>query len=130
MSRHRIDKGTFLIGWAVPGSIVANTYFINQFCTVHSSKGCALDARYVGAFTGVQSIGQILGMLGGPIISDRFGRKINIVCLILLLSLGVILEMVAKTDPVWLVARLFAGESCDLLYQRLGAEIDKAGAQG
>ena len=95
---------------SVPGSIVANTWFIKQFCTIHTAKGqCVLDSRYVGAFTGIQSVGQILGMLGGPIISDRFGRKINIICLVCLLSIGVIVEMVAKSDPVWLVARLFAG---------------------
>jgi hypothetical protein len=50
----------------VPGSIVANTYFIQQFATVCSKGSCALDARYVGAFTGVQSVGQIIGMLVSP----------------------------------------------------------------
>ena len=49
----------------VPGSIVANPYFIDQFATICDANGqnCALDARYVGAFTAVQSIGQIIGML-------------------------------------------------------------------
>lgn len=51
----------------VPGSIVANTYFIKQFATVCSKGSCALDARYVGAFTGVQSVGQIIGMLVSPL---------------------------------------------------------------
>lgn len=47
----------------VPGSIVANKYFIKQFCTVTVKGECALDPRYVGGFTGVQSVGQIIGML-------------------------------------------------------------------
>ena len=38
-----------------------------------------------------------------------FGRKFNLAMLTVILSIGVILELVAKTSPVWLVARLFAG---------------------
>lgn len=94
----------------VPGSIVANATFIDQFGTVTSSTGVlSLDSRYVGGFTAVQSIGQIIGMLSGGYVSDRFGRKANLFSLTVFLALGVILEMVATSDPVWLVARLFAG---------------------
>lgn len=47
---------------SVPGSIVANKYFIAQFCTVTEANGnCALDSVYVGAWTAVQSVGQIIG---------------------------------------------------------------------
>lgn len=47
---------------AVPGSIVANKHFIAQFCTVKEANGkCALDSVYVGAWTAVQSVGQIIG---------------------------------------------------------------------
>lgn len=45
----------------VPGSIVANKYFITQFCTVGTGGACALDSVYVGAWTAVQSVGQIIG---------------------------------------------------------------------
>lgn len=48
----------------VPGSIVANKNFIAQFCTVTEGDGkCALDSVYVGAWTAVQSVGQIIGWL-------------------------------------------------------------------
>lgn len=50
------------ISSTVPGSIVANKYFIRQFCTVTEANGnCALDSVYVGAWTAVQSVGQIIG---------------------------------------------------------------------
>lgn len=43
----------------IPGSIVANKYFIAQFGTIIVNGKLTLDARYVGAFTGVQSAGQV-----------------------------------------------------------------------
>jgi len=53
----------------VPGSIVANKHFVAQFCTVTESNGsCALDSVYVGAWTAVQSVGQIIGK---PVIAHR-----------------------------------------------------------
>lgn len=42
---------------------MANPYFIKQFCTVGEGAACKLDPKYVGGFTGVQSVGQIIGML-------------------------------------------------------------------
>ena len=45
----------------------------------------------------------------GPYTSDRYGRKFNFALFTLILCLGVILEIVATSNPVWLVARLFAG---------------------
>lgn len=64
-------------GYAVtiPGNIVANPGFVAVFGTIQTSAGLVLDPRYVGAWTGVQSAGQIIGMWGGPFASDRFGRK-------------------------------------------------------
>ena len=82
---------------------------MKQFGTISEHGKLALDARYVGGFTAVQSVGQIIGMLSGPMLSDRFGRKANLFALTIILSLGVVLEMVAKNNPVWLAARLFAG---------------------
>jgi MFS family permease len=51
----------------------------------------------------------MIGMLSGPLTADRFGRKFNLALLTVILTLGVVLEIVAKSNPVWLVARLFAG---------------------
>lgn len=48
-------------------------------------------------------------MLSGPISADYFGRKFNLFLLTAILTLGVVLEIVAKSNPVWLCARLFAG---------------------
>lgn len=54
----------------VPGSIVANKSFIAQFATERTAKGAmVLDPRYVGGFTAVQSIGQIIGMVSGGWVS-------------------------------------------------------------
>jgi MFS family permease len=50
-----------------------------------------------------------LGMLSGPITADYVGRKANLFILSVILILGIVLELVAKSPQVWLVARLFAG---------------------
>lgn len=48
-------------------------------------------------------------MLTGPLTADYFGRRFNLGLLTVILTVGVIVEIVARSSPVWLVARLFAG---------------------
>jgi MFS family permease len=48
-------------------------------------------------------------MLSGPITADWLGRKFNLALLTVILTLGVILEIVATNNAVWLCARLLAG---------------------
>lgn len=63
----------------IPGSIVANQGFIQIFGTERGPTGAQIiPANQVGAWTGVQSAGQIIGMFSIPFISDRFGRKIGL----------------------------------------------------
>jgi MFS family permease len=48
-------------------------------------------------------------MVSVPITADMFGRRFIFVLLTVILAIGAGLELIAKTNPVWLVARLLAG---------------------
>lgn len=55
------------------------------------------------------SVGQIIGMTTLPFISDRFGRKVAMYSYWFVLCMSVLAETLARTWPVWLVAKLLAG---------------------
>lgn len=61
----------------IPGSISANTSFVQTFGTVELHGTKQLNAQYVAAWGGIQSAGQIVGEIVGGFTSDRFGRKFN-----------------------------------------------------
>lgn len=75
----------FAIG--IPGNMAANTNFIERFGTVILNGSLQLDATHVAAWGGIQSAGQIVGMLSGGFTSDRFGRKANMYILVSMLIL-------------------------------------------
>ena len=68
---------------------MANPGFVNVFATeVSKATGARIiAANHVGAWTGVQSAGQIIGMWSIPFISDRFGRKYGLYLILLSLTL-------------------------------------------
>lgn len=92
-------------GYAVgiPGNMAANANFIERFGNVVVNGQLQLDAQWVAAWGGIQSGGQIVGMISGGFISvnqtvfpsdylvdesqDRFGRKANMYTLVSLLLL-------------------------------------------
>lgn len=55
------------------------------------------------------SIGQIIGMTTLPFLSDRWGRKPAMFTYWFILAMSVLTETLARTWPVWLVAKLLAG---------------------
>ncbi|KAJ9121876.1 hypothetical protein QFC24_004458 [Naganishia onofrii] len=101
----------------VPGSIIVSQGFIAVFGTIGSKADgtLALSAQHVSAWGGVQSAGQIIGMISGPLTSDYLGRKFNMFLLTGLLIIAAVLEIVAKEWVVYLVARLLAGWSTGLV---------------
>jgi len=88
-------SGATFDGYAVtiPGSIIANPGFVQAFGTATTGTGqLILDANHVGAWGGSQSGGQIVGMLVAPFVSDRFGRRLA------MLILSVLLVIVSQDD--------------------------------
>ena len=55
------------------------------------------------------SVGQIIGMTTLPFLSDRYGRKAAMYAYWFILAMSVLTESLARTWPVWLVAKLLAG---------------------
>ncbi|GFZ51067.1 hypothetical protein JCM24511_08825 [Saitozyma sp. JCM 24511] len=107
-----VSFGATLDGFhqTIPGNIIANPGFIQQFGTVVGANGqLALDALHVSAWGGVLSGGNIFGNILGGFTADLFGRKFNMFLMTLLLMLATICEMVATEWRVWLASKLFAG---------------------
>lgn len=114
----------FAIG--IPGNMSANANFIERFGTVVIDGQLQLDASHVGAWAGIQSGGQIVGMLTGGFTSDRFGRKANMYILVFMLLLvspvhhrkhddmtfisqGIVLECTAQNWIYFLMSRFVTG---------------------
>lgn len=55
------------------------------------------------------SVGQIIGMTTLPFFSDHFGRKKAMFLYWFVLAMSVLAETLARSWPVWLVAKLLAG---------------------
>ena len=63
----------------------------------------------MSAWGSIMSVGQIIGMTTLPFISDKWGRKAAMYSYWFVLAMSVLTESVARTWPVWLVAKLLAG---------------------
>ncbi|WVQ72838.1 hypothetical protein IAR50_002399 [Cryptococcus sp. DSM 104548] len=103
---------------SMPGSILANAGFIEQFGTVISSSGVkSLNAKYVSMWSGLGYLMQFVGNWSGGFISDRFGRRAVLWALSLVFTLGIIVEMVAKNYKDWLGAKMLMGLGQGLVQQ-------------
>ncbi|KAF5241036.1 hypothetical protein FANTH_9253 [Fusarium anthophilum] len=94
----------------INGNIIANPGFIRQFATKVDADGNPTFASPIlSAWSAIMSVGQIIGMSTLPFISDRFGRKVAMYSYWFILCMSVLAESLARTWPVWLVAKLLAG---------------------
>jgi MFS family permease len=92
------------------GNILANPGFASQFATERNSAGePVLASPILSGWSSIMSIGQIIGMVTLPFLSDRFGRRYAMFWLWFVLAMSITCESVARTWPVWLVAKLLAG---------------------
>lgn len=92
------------------GNILANPGFVKQFATQLNAAGDpVLASPIISAWGSIMSVGQIIGMTTLPFLSDRFGRKAAMFYYWFVLAISVLCESVARTWPVWLVAKLLAG---------------------
>ncbi|ODO05600.1 hypothetical protein I350_04658 [Cryptococcus amylolentus CBS 6273] len=103
---------------SMPGSILANAGFIEQFGTKISSAGVkSLDAKYVSMWSGLGYLMQFIGNWAAGFISDRFGRRAVLWALSLVFALGIVPEMVAKNYKDWLGAKMLMGLGQGLVQQ-------------
>ncbi|KAF5627226.1 sugar transporter [Fusarium tjaetaba] len=94
----------------INGNIIANPGFVRQFATKVNADGDPTFASPIlSAWSAIMSVGQIIGMSTLPFISDRFGRKTAMYSYWLILCMSVLAESLARTWPVWLIAKLLAG---------------------
>ncbi|KAI9148987.1 alfa-L-rhamnosidase [Paramyrothecium foliicola] len=94
----------------INGNIVANPGFVRQFATVEDADGNPfLASPILAGWSSIMSVGQIVGMTTLPFISDRFGRKVAMFSYWFVLAMSVLAETLARSWPVWLVAKLLAG---------------------
>ncbi|KAL7916798.1 sugar transporter [Trichoderma velutinum] len=92
------------------GNIIANPGFVKQFATEHNAVGNpVLASPILSGWSSIMSIGQIIGMTTIPFLSAQFGRKSAMLWYWFILALSIVCESTARTWPVWLVAKLFAG---------------------
>ncbi|KAI9035741.1 putative MFS alpha-glucoside transporter [Aspergillus affinis] len=94
----------------INASIIANSGFVDRFATEIGKDGSpALASPILSGWSSIMSCGQILGMTSLAFISSRFGRKVAMYLYWLILVGSVIAECLARSWPVWLIAKLLAG---------------------
>lgn len=92
------------------GNIIANPGFVRQFATETNDAGEPfLASPILSAWGSIMSVGQIIGMTSLPFLSDHFGRKAAMYGFWFVLAMSVLAESLARSWPVWLVAKLLAG---------------------
>lgn len=91
-------------------TIIANQSFVKQFATDVNAKGTPyLGAPVLAGWSSIMSVGQMIGMVTIPFNSSRFGRNIAIYTYWVILTASVLAESLARSRPVWLLAKLLAG---------------------
>ncbi|CAH0024995.1 unnamed protein product [Clonostachys rhizophaga] len=94
----------------INASIVANKGFVRQFATKLDAKGQPyLESPILSGWGSIMSVGQVVGTISIAFISNRFGRKMSMYWLWIVLVASVLAESLARTWQVWLVAKLLAG---------------------
>lgn len=108
----------------INASIVANKGFVHEFATKYDETGAPyLDSPIMSGWSSIMSVGQVIGMASVPFISSRFGRKVAMYYYWFVLALSVMTESLARTWPVWLVAKLLAGIGVGCLQSTLPVYI-------
>ncbi|KAF2649964.1 general substrate transporter [Lophiostoma macrostomum CBS 122681] len=119
---------------ALIGNLVANPGFIEQFGTVLNSKGeISMASSVLSTFNALASVGQIVGMVTLPFLSDRFGRKAAMFWYWyvkhdrhahqVLLAMSIVIECVAKNWQTWLIAKILGGIGVGCMQSTLPAYI-------
>ncbi|KAJ5923146.1 hypothetical protein N7454_008391 [Penicillium verhagenii] len=94
------------------GGIVANKGFIAQMASPGTS---IIKAQYISAWGGIQSAGQTVGQIGIQFVTDKWGRKVTLYIIWIIMVVSVMIESFATRWDHWLVAKLFAGMAVGML---------------
>ncbi|CAH0003806.1 unnamed protein product [Clonostachys byssicola] len=108
------------------GNIIANPGFVKQFGTATGADGKpALASGDIGGWNAVGSVGQVVGMVTLPFLSDRFGRKFSMYWYWTILALGVMVECVARTPQVWYLTKILGGIGVGCLQSTIPAYVSE-----
>ncbi|KAM0334537.1 hypothetical protein ACHAQA_001567 [Verticillium albo-atrum] len=92
------------------GNIIANPGFAQQFGTERNENGdMALASSVISLWGAMASLGQLVGQVAISFISNRFGRKIAMYSLWIIIASCVITESLARNWKVWLLAKILGG---------------------
>ncbi|KPM35801.1 hypothetical protein AK830_g10785 [Neonectria ditissima] len=98
------------------GGIVSNKGFIQQM----ASEGTTIiQGKYISAWGGIQSAGQTIGQILLQFATERFGRKVALYIIWLVLVASIFIETFATQWDHWLVAKLFSGMGVGMLQATL-----------
>ena len=96
---------------SIPGSIVSNQGFINQFGTIVNAKTgkLSLNAHYVSIWGGIVGVGILVGQQMGSILADKYGRTLSRIFLTVVFAGAILGMQFAKDWKGWLGAKLLLG---------------------
>lgn len=97
--------------------ILAMDYWRNTFSTGYRDSKGHLDVSpsQSSAIVSILSAGTFFGALGSAFLGDNIGRRWGLIASCMVFNLGVILQTIATSLPLFLAGRFFAGLGVGLL---------------
>ncbi|KAG9256369.1 high-affinity glucose transporter RGT2 [Emericellopsis atlantica] len=97
--------------------ILAMPYWQRTFSTgyIDVNGNPNVNASQESAIVSILSAGTFFGALSSPLLSDYFGRRLGLVISTWVFNLGVVLNTVATSIPLFLAGRFFAGLGVGLI---------------
>ncbi|CAK7201598.1 hypothetical protein SEUCBS139899_004306 [Sporothrix eucalyptigena] len=92
----------------IPGNLISNQGFINQFGTVYADDGSkALAPSWISTWGAMMPLGQVPGSLFAGWVNDKVGRRGGMYAFTVAYIVGTVLEMTAKIPGQWAAAKFF-----------------------
>lgn len=95
----------------VPGSIIANPGFVQNFGDVRGEDGqvIALEPTQISNWQLLGLVGMVIGVILGGFVGDKYGRKPSLYIVFVATTIGVILSLTCKNSAMWSARAVIGG---------------------
>ncbi|KAG0655501.1 hypothetical protein C6P46_000847 [Rhodotorula mucilaginosa] len=107
-----VQSSAIIVGieFSLPGNLLAIPAFLRQFGSLSEKTGkYAIASKHLTIWAALFATFQVLGLMFGGQISDRFGRRGALYLVLFFIYIGVMLEIIATTWQMWLGSKIVIG---------------------